>query len=176
MGKLNGSNWIWFIVIAVIATFGARQCGRMSAEHLNEAELRPPSERLEPASKIFTSVTRQSSDGITEETMSSALVESIGEWMAERMYSNAVAKQVENSGVVVEKPSPETVIVETGGKRLGVIRFRSQGFTPAVTILGLDGADMVRVSCISNLIEDVAVSQGACAAKIKEVFGVSMAR
>lgn len=69
---------------------------------------------------------------------------------------------------------PEVGIIEAGGRRFGVVRIRTQGFMPVATIVGLDGADFVRVHCVSRTLQDVAITYGPCGEKIRETFGTSI--
>ena len=174
MGNGSAKNWIGYLALAIAIIFAAKQCGRIAGEEATEANMPSAPNSVSATGEIYTAATRQSAEGVTEGQMDSAFIERLGEWIAERNYSNAVASQAKESGVIIERPTPESVVVEAGGRRFGIIRLRSQGFAPAVTIVGIDGQEMIRVTCVSRIVQDVAVSRGPCADKIKEAFGVSI--
>ncbi|CAN5588929.1 hypothetical protein BH09GEM1_BH09GEM1_48160 [soil metagenome] len=182
MKNWTTKKWLSFILLFVAVSFVAKQCGRIAAEHQNTRDARNGqgnSNSFQPVpisgeQNIVALVARQPSEGVTEDQMDTAFIERFGQWVAERIYANAVKHQRAEGGTAVEPMTPESVIVESAGKRFGVVRLRSQGATLIATIVGIDGTDIVRVTCVSKTIQDVPIGYGACGEKIKETFGTAI--
>ena len=157
--------WTWAGVF--VACVAISVAGRTYTDQLVNRELPPltPSQLAEAkASATVTAlVTRQSSDGVTVENFDQQFLDNLGAWLAGRVNS----KDPGQSHV------PEGVYLEVGGKKLAVIRLRTHGVTPNVSITGIEGDQVVRVTCVSDMLFDVPVTTGQCADKINEAFGVS---
>jgi UDP-N-acetyl-D-mannosaminuronic acid transferase (WecB/TagA/CpsF family) len=65
---------------------------------------------------------------------------------------------------------PESGYVVMSGKKLAVIKIRSQGAASIAVILGIDKQELIKVTCVNKKNEDVDISKGKCFDEIKKSF------
>jgi hypothetical protein len=174
-------KWLGFSVLLIIVNVGAEQFGRIAAERQNTRDasnlqsmaashgLSKTGPDSEP--EIIALVTTQPSDGVTEAQLDNDFLDGFGRWVAERHYANAVKHQQMEGGLPILPVTPESVFVHIGKRKLVIVRLRTEGVTPFATILGIEGENIVRVTCISRTMRDIPISFGPCGAKVKETFG-----
>ena len=68
------------------------------------------------------------------------------------------------------KVEANSVYVTVNGKKLAVIKVNMDNSVRSVTIMGIKGTELHRVSCIRNSNHDIPVWTGECGKKIQEVF------
>ena len=159
----------------VVVYLGAQYYGRTTAERQNDRDaVIADANAADVSLDVTAAVTRQSGEGMTQDQIDIAAVDNIGQWLTERMQAHANAYQEANGGAALEPMTPESTILEVGGKRLGVVRFRYDEATPAVVVVGIVGDEFVRVTCLSRTLNDVPLSYGPCDETIRETFGTSI--
>jgi len=156
-----------------IVNFVAGQLGKSAANHVNEKETtakRPSS----PAPEIRTVVSSQEAEGVTQAQMDVDFLKNLETYMVERATIKA-KESLAAAGypnLSVEYKS-EATYVESGPMKLAIIRMSTQG-TRQIFITGIIGRELKRVLCLRESEAAIPVTNGACADKIKEVFGVSL--
>ena len=67
-----------------------------------------------------------------------------------------------------------SLYVSFAGKKLGVIKINSDNQIRSVTIFGIKGNELHRVTCVRASNRDIPILTGECGNKVKETFGVSI--
>jgi len=155
--KKNSKRAILFVASLSVATLGA-----MAITSHNG--------RSAAMGQIQVDVTSQDTNGLSARDLNLDFLRSLEAYIiqdtAQKMRPSSRLANPESSHV-----SSEAVYVE-GGKKLAVIRLQSAGWN-GVAIVGFVDEKLTRVVCTLGSEEPVPISGGLCAAKIKEVFGVS---
>lgn len=70
--------------------------------------------------------------------------------------------------------SANSVYVIAGGKKLAVIKVNMDNSIRSITVMGIKGTELHRVSCIRASNHDIRVWSGECGNEIRKTFGVSV--
>lgn len=78
--------------------------------------------------------------------------------------------------VQLPKLSAESHYIESGGRKLAVVRIRSPRVANQVYIYGIKGKVFHRVACARtrNFAQEIPLFYGPCSEKLRDVFGVSI--
>lgn len=128
--------------------------------------------RTEPVLRTIGTI--QNADGLTEHQMDATFLSKLEAYTVERVWVNT-RRSLINRGVVaqVSRPNSSSVYVLAGGQKFAVVRTQARDGSEVVHslfLLGVFGKEVRRVSCVSAG-HEIALTFGACADKIKEVFG-----
>ena len=125
--------------------------------------------------KAYTTV--QTSEGVTEADLDQAGLSNLETWLVETMLQKGRNKYAEmgyNPKDFNPKVSANSVYINAGGKKLAVIKINMDNSMRLVTIMGIKGAELYRVSCIRASNHDIPVWSGPCGDEVKKTFGVSI--
>jgi hypothetical protein len=154
----------------LIWNFGNSYLGRRNGSDGGPAP-QEPTQNIE----VKVAASSQSADGVSEEQLSPQLADAMAKHAEERLVAKlqAIARQ---AGIT--RPAPQiqsqAVIVQAQGRKLVVIRYQIDGTARAVEVFGISGKDAHRVMCTRETLEEILVTVGPCADKIKEVHGVTL--
>ena len=156
MAKLNAKQLGITIVLAVAAVLGAKF-------------LSPVILKAFSPNGMTVGTTIESSSGVTEDQMNLELLDILTKAVTEQVKDLA-AKQEKAGGPTAPLMFPESAYVVMSGKKLAVIKIRSQGATSIAVILGIDKQELIKVTCVNKKNEDVDISKGKCFDEIKKSF------
>lgn len=122
--------------------------------------------------EIQTFMSKQSSDGVVQESMNIEFLNALEEHTKKRVkfHAEAYLKSIgsKNTNVDIQASS---VYVYAGSYKLAVTRL----YTPSasqVHILGIRGNQAIRVACVNENPNPIPLSYGKCADKIYEAYGI----
>ena len=150
--KKTFKRGILFVATLSVATLGARA---ISSHNGKSAGM----------DQIQVDVTSQDANGLTAGDFNFDFLRSL------EAYISQETKQKMRGPANSDHVSSEALYVE-GGKKLAVIRLQMPGWN-SVAAVGLVKEKLTRVVCTLALEEPIPISDGLCAAKIKEVFDMS---
>jgi len=165
---MNQVDWKKFALIAIVALVGAKLVGTYMGR---AATVQSPSA---PTPLLHVTASTQTADGVTDSDLSPQVAQALERYGVSRISANleAMAKQ---SGVQSPMPvSSGSVVIDTQGKHLVVIRYEIGSSARAVEIVGIAGPDLKRVMCTRDTLEEILLTSGPCADKIREVHGVKI--
>ena len=156
MAKLNAKQLGITIVLAVAAVLGAKFLSPVIVKALSP-------------SGMTVGTTIESSSGVTEDQMNLELLDILTKAVTAQIKDLA-AKQEKDGGPTAPLMFPESAYVVMSGKKLAVIKIRSQGAASIAVILGIDKQELIKVTCVNKKNEDVDISKGKCFDEIKKSF------
>lgn len=126
---------------------------------------------------VFT--TTQSAEGVTEADLDQSALKNLEMQIVESMlqnFRNEIAEMGYNPKDFNFKPkvSANSVYINVDGKKLAVIKVNMNGSIRLVTIMGINGAELLRVNCIRASDHDILVLSGECGKEVQKTFGVSI--
>jgi hypothetical protein len=157
VAKLNAKQLGITIAIAVAAA--------LSAKFLSPVIVKA----FSPNGGVTVGTTIESSSGVTEDQMNLELLDILTKAVTEQVKDLA-AKQEKAGGPTAPLMFPESAYVVMSGKKLAVIKIRSQGAASIAVILGIDKQELIKVTCVNKKNEDVDISKGKCFDEIKKSF------
>lgn len=165
--KIGAWCIIAFVLLFIVSFF-------IPAAALYESSPVPASSGRKPV-MAFTTI--QSAEGVTEADLDQAGLKNFETWLVEKMLQkgrNEYAEMGYNPKDFKPKVIANSVYVIVGGKKLAIIKVNMDNSMRWVTIMGIKGNELHRVSCIRNSNHDIPVWSGECGNKVNEVFGVSI--
>jgi hypothetical protein len=156
VAKLNAKQLGITIVLAVAAVLGAKFLSPVIVKALSP-------------SGMTVGTTIESSSGVTEDQMNLELLDILTKAVTAQIKDLA-AKQEKDGGPTAPLMFPESGYVVMSGKKLAVIKIRSQGAASIAVILGIDKQELIKVTCVNKKNEDVDISKGKCFDEIKKSF------
>lgn len=165
---------VLLLLLAIpIVSLVARYAGGSAAEAINAREAEAA--RLARSSAVIRTVSSsQDAEGVTQDQMSIDFLHNFESYAVERIKVKA-----EDYLASIGRPndqvnlSSEATYVLSGAVKLAVIRISDAG-SRQVLIAGIVGKELRRVICVRDSVEDIPLSYGPCAEKVKEVFGVGI--
>lgn len=126
-------------------------------------------------SDISVYVSSQDAQGISQASMNLTFLKLMESYVLERtrIKANEYLASIGKSQQQVNLTSQATYL-ESGPKKVMVIRITDQSGMTNVTVAGLVGAELKRVLCIKATPGSPPISYGPCGEKISEVFGVRL--
>lgn len=121
--------------------------------------------------------TVQSAEGVTDADLDQAGLKNLETWIVNTIIEKSKNKYAElghDPNTFNPKMDANSVYVTASGKKLAVIKINMHNSVRSVTIIGIRGNELLRVSCMRNSNHDIPVWSGECGNKVKEVFGVSI--
>jgi len=140
-------------------------------------EISTPSYQQSEIKPVQAYTTSQSSEGITEGDLGQNGLANLESWIVETMLQKGRNKYAEmgyNPNDFNPKLSANSVYVTAGGKKMAIIKINMDNSMRSVTILGIKGPELYRVSCIRSSNHDIPVWSGECGDEIRKTFGVSI--
>lgn len=165
----QGVKWVHFWLVAgVVLLVGS------AANYRAAVQQDPPSDAHPTELLVISS--SQSADGVTESDLTPQLASALEKYGAGRIAAKVegVMKQAGSSPPPLQMKS-ESTVVEAQGKKLVVIRYEINGIARAVEVIGVSGTNLDRVMCTRSTLDEILLTIGPCAQKVKAVHGVSIA-
>ncbi|WP_018402695.1 hypothetical protein [Marinobacter gelidimuriae] len=125
--------------------------------------------------KAYTTI--QSAEGATEADLDQEGLKGLENWIVETMLKkgrNNFTALGYNPKEFKPKLDANSVYVTAGGKKLAIVKINMDDSMRSVTVMGIIGTELHRVSCIRSSNHDIPIWLGPCGDKIYEVFGVSV--
>lgn len=133
-----------------------------------------PSSDIKP---VMAYTTIQSAEGVREADLDQTALKNLETWIIETFLQKGRNKFTEMGHNPKDfKPHvvANSVYITAGGKKLAVINIAIDNSMRSVTILGIKGKELHRVSCLRASNHDIPVWSGECGNKVGETFGVSI--
>lgn len=149
----------------------------MFAQSAHIQQLSRPVAQKRSMKPVMAFTTSQDSEGITEEDLDQPALKNLETWIVETMLKKGRDKYAEmgyNPKEFKPRVSANSVYVNVGGKKLAVIKINMGESMRLVTIIGIRGSEVLRVSCIRASKQDIPVWSGECGDEVKKAFGVSI--
>jgi hypothetical protein len=125
------------------------------------------------AADMWVTSATESSYGVTEDQMGADYLDAIGKRVVENL-TNLALKAEQNGGPKAPPFTSEGTYEVMSGKKLGVIKIRSQGRTPMAVIIGIDKQELIKVSCLNKEKGgDIVITTGKCRDEINKAFKLS---
>lgn len=121
--------------------------------------------------------TSQSSEGISESDLDESFLISSERWIVESMLEkgrNHFSEMGYNPKNYNPEISTKSVYMHVDGKKLAIIKISTDNSLQSVTIIGINGSKLVRVSCVHASNQDIPVWSGMCGSEIQKSFGVKV--
>lgn len=170
---MHGIAWKKFLLAAaafiLIGNLLANYFQQRDRKHTRTTALTGSSPELRVVSST------QSADGVTNADLTPQLVSAL-----EMHGAGRIAAKLEAMAQQTGTPAPppqiksESVVIESQGKRLAVIRYEINATSRAVEVLGISGPNLDRVMCARESLEEILLTTGECAQKVKAVHGVTI--
>ena len=130
-----------------------------------------------PKKPVQAYETIQSAQGATEADLDQAFLNELENWIVETMYQKGrdnYAAMGFTSENFKSKIVANSTYVVVDGKKLAFIKINFDNSVRLVTIIGIKGSQLHRVSCARSSNHDIPVWSGECGNKVNEVFNVSI--
>ncbi len=129
-----------------------------------------------PTAKIVTAVSTQSSQGVVEADLDQPGLARLEGWIVDTVVEKS---KLAPNGATVDPVAfrkslnPKSVYVTVSGMKFAVTKMRPPG-TRMVFIVGIRGEELIRVACLRDSDEDIAVLSGPCGEEIERSFHVTL--
>ena len=125
------------------------------------------------ASALQVLASSQSSDGAKESDFSPRLADEMAKYGVGRLTAKLEAIYIQN-GVSLPRPqiTGDAIVVKTQGRSFVIVRYEINAAARALEVFGISGANLNRVMCSRESIEEILITSGPCAQKILEIHGV----
>jgi hypothetical protein len=170
-------KFVFPIIYFLAAVFLAMPTAQLLAKSNSVQKTSMPISQETEMKPIVAFTTTQSSEGVTAADLDQAGLENLETWIVETMLQKSRAKYAEmghNPNDFNPKVSANSVYVTTEDKKLAVIKVNIDGSIRSVTVMGLKGDQLLRVSCIRASDHDIPVWSGECGNEVRKTFGVSI--
>jgi len=128
---------------------------------------------------VIAFTTTQSSEGIKETDLDQSGLKNLETLIVDIILQkgrNKFSEMGYNANDYNPTVSAGSVYINIGDKKLAVIKVKMDDSMRSVTILGIQGAELLRVSCIRASNRDILLWSGECGNEINKTFGVSIGR
>ena len=169
-----------FVIVAIIAVGVAKflggVAGRQAAErHLAASDVK--TQGTDQIAPLVTAITVQDTEGTSESDMDLDALKKLEQHMVQTILTKARANYAKQ-GFDPKTYNPQvdvgSVYTISGGKKLAVIKMTVDSQVRTVSIMGFNGGQFLRVTCIRGSNHDIPVFSGECGQKVTEAFGVSL--
>lgn len=133
-----------------------------------------------PIAEVSAFITSQNAAGATESDLTQDALTTFEQWQVNTILEKtrtAYAQDGKDPMTFNPKVESSSVYVTAEGKKLAIIKARfeqSVGSIRTVLIVGLNGNELVRVSCLRMSDHDIPVFHGECGQKLHEGLAVSV--
>lgn len=163
------------IVYFAAAILLAAQTNPLSTSEISRTSTSKPAIPAAPSTELLVLSSTQSADGVAESDLTPQLASAWEKHGAGRIAAKleAMAKQ---AGVSLPPPQikSESTVVEAQGKRLAIIRYEINATARAIEVIGISGPNLDRVMCTRETLDEIFLTIGPCAQKVKTVHGFSI--
>jgi len=125
--------------------------------------------------KVIAAITRQDSEGGTSDKFDQVLLRNFESWIIETILKKG-KNRFEELGYDPNKFNPKvnanSVYLEVSGEKLAIIKIRFEDVMRSVSIIGIKGNELIRVTCFRYSNHDIPVFAGECGNKVNEAFGI----
>lgn len=127
---------------------------------------------------IVAAITIQAANGLTVQNFDQAWLKHAESWVVDMLTTQArnAAKERRNGADINPKSEAESMYMVIQGKKLAINKiglFLMGETSRFVAIWGLEGENLIRVTCYRVNNDEISILSGECGNKIKEAFGVS---
>ncbi|MDO8282471.1 MAG: hypothetical protein Q7U10_07595 [Thermodesulfovibrionia bacterium] len=165
---------IAFFIGAILLAMATTQFWEVSVSSSRRLSTDLQQSDIQPVVAITTT---QSSEGITEADLDQAVLANLETWVMDTILKKGKDSYAD-MGYDPENFKPQisasSAYVTTGDKKLAIIKVDIDNSVRSVTIIGLEGSELHRVSCIREGSRDIPVWSGECGTEIKKTHGVSI--
>lgn len=137
----------------------------------------PPTVQRSDMKPVVVWVISQSAEGMTEADLDLTMLKILQDWMVETILQKAESK-FSAMGYDPKNFKPDisasSIYATVGGKKLAVIKITIDNSLRSVTILGITGNQLDRVTCLRASNQDIPVWSGVCGDEVQKTFGVSI--
>jgi hypothetical protein len=173
MQKVKWSGFIATASILMLLFVMGRQAGSWADDPDSDGRQVSSSPRAVQPLKVF--VSSSSAEGVGEAQLTPAVAAAL-----ERHVVGGVSEKLRGlarqRGVVGYEPtiSSSSVLIETQGRKLVVIKMEIDANSRTVVVAGIDGDTLHRVFCARDSLDEIFLTNGACAEKIQAIHGVRL--
>lgn len=177
--KMTGRQMAIFVVGILVlvpaAQFAGRYLGEKSSQS-NEVRGSLASDQISNVGQdTQVIVSKQSSDGITNDQIDVTAAETIGQYSLERMrYHTQKILDEMQSADDVNAITQKTVLIADEGKNIVVTRIYTMGINNAVQFFAVDGLEATRVLCQSEVANVEVLLAGKCQNAVREQLGFEL--
>jgi hypothetical protein len=168
---LNGAL-IATIFLSAFLIHGGWYGNKMDAKlSRNKLDLYENVSASQPA-PIIAAITSQGSGDLDQDAL-----ENLETWIVQTMLQKArnhYSADGFDPADLQPKVYADSVYMSIDGKKLAIIKIKVDNIMRSVTILGIEGSELIRVGCIRGSNHDIPVFSGECGAKVQKAFGLSV--
>lgn len=126
---------------------------------------------------VYAAFTSQSAEGYTEADFDDDALARLEAWVINTIKAKMrveFAEQGLDLAGMDDRIEADSTYLTVQGKKLAIIKASLGGAVRAVTLLGIDGDQIHRVTCIRKSNHDIRLWSGPCAEEIHKAFGVRL--
>lgn len=172
----SAKQWIGVILAVLMVVPLSQYLGRTlagSSSQLDRSDAADAASRMANVGRdTQVLVSRQSSDGVTNEQIDMAAAEIIGDYTLARMkhHTQKILNKMGSSDDV-NQITQATVLMQNRGQNLIVSRFYIQGVNYAIQIAEVSNGELTRVLCQSTVANEEVLLAGKCQDEVRTQFG-----
>lgn len=126
---------------------------------------------------VIAFTTSQSSEGLTEKDLDQHTLERLEDWIvnislekSKKIYLDMGYTPEEFKSSVLSS----SVYVTVQDKKLAIVKIEMENIARSVTVIGINGNELFRVTCVQEGDQDIPVWSGNCGKEIHKSFGVRL--
>lgn len=165
------------VIYLVAAVFLSAATAPLLAESGSVQKSSAPIAQQSEMKPVMAFTTTQSAEGVSESDLDQPGLKNLETWIVETMLEkgrNRFSEMGYNPKDFKPKVAANSVYINAGGKKLAVIKINMDSSMRSVTVMGINGAELLRVSCIRASNHDIPVWSGECGNEVRKTFGVSI--
>lgn len=171
MKQLNWKYLVLIVLAILLAKPIGSYLGKIAAQHTNKRDsLNSPPHDVK--NEIRVVVFSQDAEGVTQQDLDLVFLKNFETYTIERVKLNAkkylTSQGYPNANLDIIS---EATYVESGTRKLAIIRLRYLNDSNQVFIAGIIDNELKRIACISGTQLTIPITYGVCGEKIKKVFG-----
>lgn len=169
--------FILTIVISGIIIYGGWYITKKPADLKNTNQKVYNQNISSEKAQVIATITSQDAEGGTSNDLDQAMLKNLESWIVQTISQKAKYRY-EELGYDPNNFNPEvianSVYINIENKKLAEVKVRLDNAIRSVTVIGIEGPELIRVNCTRKSNHDIALSTGPCNIKIEEAFGVSL--
>jgi hypothetical protein len=164
------------IVIAVFMSYGHWYGYFRAQESLPKAGSSIQNSSSGIIQPVIAMATVQDSGGVTEADFDLDGLKNLEKWITQMAIEKGRQSYLE-MGYDPKKFDPKvaatSVYLDIENRKLAVVRLNMGDSVRSVTVIGIDGKSLIRVSCIRPSNHDILIFDGECGEKVRKSFNIS---
>jgi hypothetical protein len=164
------------IVIAALMSFGHWYGYSHAQESSPKVESSIQNDGSGIIQPVIAMATVQDSEGVTEADFDLEGLKNLEEWITQMAIEKGRQSYLE-MGYDPKKFDPKvtatSVYLDIENRKLAVIRLIMGDSARSVTVIGVDGKSLIRVSCVRPSNHDILIFEGECGEKVRKSFNIS---